>query len=255
MPQKLGETTIATITAFKQSIAPTLQSCLSLEEAVQTFTNLLGEAFGESIILVRCFVTLPFGTLPTRYQQAVVQLAAGEGITSLLGTQTPVLTLLGSLGGEEIRNVKQYFGLPLVSSGFIASIPMIAELLRELGFSLDGPKGSENPTQDTGDIETNSGKFFSGIFYVPDAQHAVNGKGESILSALDRIAIYHSDRLAEIQTIFGIGGGGYLSGPFMTILICTNEALAKNTVEQFVPIANYVKTATIKFLLNEHLFA
>jgi hypothetical protein len=254
MPQKLGETTLATITAFKQSIETTLPSCLSLEEAVQTFTNLLGEAFGESIILVRCFVTLPFGILPVRYQQAVVQLAGREGITPLLGAQTPVLTLLGSLGGEEIRNVKQYFGLPLVSSGFIESIPMISDLLRELDFSLNGAKESEETTQDTGDIETNSGKFFSGVFYVPDAQHAVNGKGKSILSALDRVAIYDSERLAEIQTIFGIGGV-YVSGSFMTSLICTKEALAKNTVEQFGPVANYVKTATIKFLLNEHLFA
>jgi hypothetical protein len=254
MSRKLRETTVETINALKQSIETTVKACVSLEEAAQTFTNLLWEEFEESIILVRCFVTLPFSTLPERYQRSVAQLAEGEGVTPLLGDKTPVLTLLGSRGGEEIRNVKQYFGLPLVSYGFIESIPMIADLLRELGFSLNGEKEPRDNFQDTGDIETNSMSFLSGVFYVPDAQHAINGKGERILSAFDRIAVYNSERFSEIQTIFGIGGA-YISGPFIAILICTKEALNKKTVEQFVPVTNYVKTSTTKLILDANIFA
>lgn len=254
MPQKLRDTTGETIKALKQSIETSVKACVSLEEAAQTFTNLLWEEFGESIILVRFFVTLPFSTLPDRYQRSVGQLAEGEGVTPLLGDHTPVLTLLGSRGGEEIRNVKQYFGLPLVSYGFIESIPMISDFLKELGFSLNGEKASRNNTQDTGDIETNSVSFLSGVFYVPEAQHAVNGKGERIFSAFDRIAAYNSENFSEIQTIFGIGGA-YISGPFIAILICTKEALEKKMVEQFIPVANYVKTSTTKLVLGDKIFS
>lgn len=254
MPQRLRDTTVETIRTLKQSIETSVKACVSLEEAAQTFTNLLWEEFGESIILVRFFVTLPFSTLPDRYQRSVAQLAEGEGITPLLGDHTPVLTLLGSFGGEEIRNVKQYFGLPLVSYGFIESIPMISDLLRELGFSLNGKKEPGDNTQDAGDVETKSVSLLSGVFYVPHTQHAVNGKDERMLLAFDRIAAYNSKSLSEIQTIFGIGGA-YISGPFIAILICTKEALERKMVEQFIPVANYVKTSTTKLVLENKIFS
>jgi hypothetical protein len=176
-----------------------------------------------------------------------------EGVNSLIHDDTPVLTLLGSRGGEEIRNSRQYFGIPLTSTNFIKSIPMISQLLKELGFDLNWDKKRTFVIQDK-DITTSSIGYLSGVFYVPDAQHALNTNGEKILSTVDWIATYNIEHLPEVETIFGIGGA-YVSGPFIAIIVFSKESLDKQVVEQFMPLASYFKTPTVKLALDEQFFS
>jgi hypothetical protein len=252
MSEKISATTVKTIADFKDTIKDLLTPCVSLEEAAQTFTNFLFEEFEESIILIRFFATIPFGKLRASTKTSVSNLADTEGITSLIDDDTPVLTLLGVRGGQEIRNSRQYFGIPLASTDFIASIPMISQLLKELGFDLNWDKKKKSVIQDK-DIETSSIGFLSGVFYVLDAQHAMNANGEKLLSAVDRIAAYNIENISDVETIFGIGGA-YVSGPFIAIIVFSKESLHKQTVEQFMPLANYFKTSTVKLALAEQFF-
>ncbi len=253
MSRKISDTNVETIKTLKEKIEKVLRACSSLEEAAQTFTNLLFEEFEEAIVLIRFFATIPFKKLPISLQFAVNKLADVEGMTTLINDDTPVLTLLGSRGGEEIRNFRQYFGIPLASTDFIDSIPMVSQLLKELGFDLNWEKDRGKTIQER-DIETNSTGFLSGVFYIPDAQHAVNTKGEKILSVLDRVATYNLETISEVETIFGVGGA-YISGPFIAIILFSQESLEKEVVERFMPLANYFKTSTLKLVLNGRIFA
>lgn len=253
MPEKISATTIKTIADFKDPIEALLQPCVSLEEAAQTFTNFLFEEFEASIILIRFFATIPFGKLRPTIKTSVSKLANAEGVAAMLDADTPVLTLLGIRGGQEIRNSRQCFGIPLASTNFMKSIPMIAQLLKELGFELNWDKEKRSVIQEK-DVETNSIGFLSGVFYVPDAQKAMTAKGEKLLSAMDHIAAYNIKNISDVETIFGIGGA-YVSGPFIAIIVFSNEALHKQTVEQFMPLANYFKTPTVKLALDEHFFS
>jgi hypothetical protein len=253
MPEKISATTAKTIVDLKDTIHDLLTPCVSLEEAAQTFTNFLFEEFEASIILIRFFTTIPFGKLRASTKTSVITLAKREGITSLIDDDTPVLTLLGTRGGQKIRNSRQDFGIPLASTDFVASIPMVSHLLKELDFDLnwDTKKGAVVQDQD---IETNSRGFLSGVFYIPDAQHAMNAKGEKLLSVVDCIAAYDTENISDVETIFGIGGA-YVSGPFIAIIVFSNETLDKQTVEQCMPLANYFKASTVKMVFDEHFFS
>jgi hypothetical protein len=253
MPEKISAITAKKITDLKETINTLLQPCESLEEAAQTFTNFLFEEFEASIILTRFFTTIPFGKLRAPTQTSVITLAKREGIASLIKDDTPVLTLLGTRGGREIQNSRQDFGIPLTSADFVASLPMISQLLKELGFGLNWDTKKE-PVVQGHNIDTSSSGFLSGMFYVPDAQHAMNARGEKLLSAVDHIAAYNTECLSDVETIFGIGGA-YVSGPFIAIMVFSKEALDKRTVELLTPLANYFKTPTVKMAFDEHFFS
>jgi hypothetical protein len=254
MSKNIGETTIKTIRDFGKQINSTLKTCTSLEEAAQKFVNFLFEEFEESIVLIRLFATIPFGMLPASNQNIVTKLADAEQMTPLIRDDTPVLTLLGSRGGEEIRNCKQYFGIPLTSLEFVQSMPFIANLLKELGYELEWNERQTSLIQER-DIETDSIGFLSGVFYVPDAQNAVNAKGEKILLTVDRIAVYNTNALSEVETIFGVGGAYIGDDSFIVIAIFSRETFGEIIVKRFMPIANYFKTATLKLIAEGKLFA
>jgi hypothetical protein len=252
MSQKLCETTVNSINALRRTIAQALQAPQSLEEASQTFVNILFEEFEESIAVIRLFVTIPFGKLPEAIQTSVLRTA--DVPRQPLANTTPTLMLLGLHEAEEFRNAKHYFGIPLISPATVEAIPMIAQLLQELGFPFKQPLRRAASKQESEEIETSSIGFLSGLFYVPDAQNAVNAKGQRILSVLDQGGIYNHTATDEVETIFGIGGA-YVSGPFIATVIFSREPLDRVLVERFMPLANFFKTSTTDLVLNEDFFA
>ena len=230
-----------------------MTDCRSLEEAAQTFVNLLFEQFEESIVLLRLFVTLPFGTLSEKLQGATRQFAKARQQDVTISSMTPVMTLMGIRGGVEIRNYRQCFGIPLFSVEMIESIPLLAELLKELELGFDWEQASPNMLSDE-QIEKNSVGSMTSVLFVPDAQNAVNVKGQKILSVIDYLTAHSPDQLAEIQTILGVGGR-YVNGSFMSFVIFSAETLDMNTAERCMPLANYFKTATFSLLVNGHMFS
>ena len=253
MSKTIHELTIQRVQELKKTIEPALRACHPLEEAAQTFTNLLFEEFEPSIVLLRFFATIPFGELPKVYQKHVNSLAKSENVETFLNDETPVLTLLGTRGGEEIRNIRQYFGIPLTSTDFVRTIPMVSQFLKDLGFDLDWDKTKRSTIRES-DIETYSPSFLSGVFYVSDAQHAVNANGEKILNVVDRFQTYNLESTRDIETIFGIGGA-YINGPFIAVILFSRETLEKSDVERLMPLASYFKTATLPLILKNAIFA
>jgi hypothetical protein len=246
----------ATPDTFKQlygQFGDKMTDCRSLEEAAQTFVNLLFEHFEESVVLLRLFITLPFGTLSEKLQRSARHFAEERDRNITLPSMAPVMTLMGIRGGVEIRNSRQCFGIPLLSPEMIESIPLLAELLKELEFTFDWENAGPNMIRDE-QVETSSVGPMTGVLYVPDAQKAVNVKGEKILSVIDYLTAHSMDQLAEIQTIFGVGGR-YINGSFMSLVMFSPEALEMHTVERCMPLANYFKTSTFSLLVNGHMFS
>jgi hypothetical protein len=246
-------TTIETIPALKTQIDQALAPCQSLEEAAQTCTNLLFETFEESLILIRFLATIPYQALPPAYQSVATMLTNAEQTNDLIHDDTPVLTLLGTRGGDEdLRNTRHAFGVPLVSRDFVASIPLVAQLLQEIGCDLHGRArpGSQLHNQH---VETESTGFLSGMLYVPDAQQVATGQGEPLLPAITRLPLYRLKSASAITTIFGIGGE-YIQGPYIAMMMFSREHLEKSEVERFMPVANYFKTATLKLAMEGRIF-
>jgi hypothetical protein len=179
--------------------------------------------------------------------------ANSENITDLVQDDTLVLTLMGTRGGEKnLRNTRYAFGIPLASSDFVDSIPIVSQLLKELGFELNWRTKQESLIQEQ-DVETASTGFLAGMLYVPDAQHAVNGKGKKLLNVVDRLSLYSLESVTDVQTIFGIGGV-YIQGPFIAVIFFSRETLDRIQVERFMPLANYFKTATLNLVMDKKLF-
>ena len=89
----------------------------------------------------------------------------------------------------------------------------------------------------------------------PDAQQAVDARGNKLLTATNHIARYNIRAISEVQTIFGIGCA-YIHGPFMAIIFFSNEQLERKQVEELMPLASYFKTATIKLAaIDNRIFA
>lgn len=249
----LSNITIKTVITLKTQIEQILEQCRSLEEAAQTFTNLLFEEFEESLVLMRFFATIPYNELPPAYQSVVNILVNPEQSAPVLRKDTPVLTLLGTRGGEEdLRNTRHAFGIPLASTDFVESIPIVSQLLQEIGFDLNWKKKQRNLIQEL-DVETDSTGFMAGMLYVPDAQHAVNGNGAKLLHMVDQLPLYSLESVSDVNTIFGIGGA-YIHGPFIAAIFFSREQLEKTQVELLMPLANYFKTSTLKLVIHNKLF-
>lgn len=257
MSKTFNESSIEAIEQLKQRIESSLRLCFSLEEAAQKFTNLLFEEFRDSLILVRLFATIPFGQLPESYQRVIVELAENEGIKTLLQEKSLVLTLLGTSGVAEAHHnrlhLKQHLGVPLVSSAFVDSVPMVAQLLKALGFQMGWGDKQAQTTQVNG-IATETIGFLAGVFYVPNAQQVVDARGNSLLTATNHAAAYNIRAISEVRTVFGIGGA-YIRGPFIAVIFFSKEELERKKVEELMSLANYFKTATIRLALENRIFA
>jgi hypothetical protein len=243
---KISAVTPDIVVALQKKIRENIQGRAAVEEAAQKFTEVMYEAFQDSIVLVRLFAALPFEKLPAPNQAFVTKLATSQGIAHLVNDQMLVLSLLGTYGEEgtwrDRHSSRGHVGVPLASVDFIDRIPMMARLLREMGLELNWID-----RQDTKIVAKTTGKM-AGVFYVPDARTAVDQQGRSIISAQDFVNAY------KVRTVFGLGGSYLTTGTFITIIIFTREALEKYRAEQFMFLVNEFKTATMHLLSSGKLF-
>ncbi|MCP4543836.1 MAG: hypothetical protein GY832_42525 [Chloroflexi bacterium] len=244
---KISSTTHITLGALRSKVANDVRGCATLEESAQKFTEIMYKEFEDSIVLVRLFATIPFGKLETLNQAFVTRLAASQGIKQLITDKMLVLSLLGTCGEEadwcDRRNSQGHVGIPLASEDFIERIPMMSRLLKELGLDLDWID-----EQDTNIVARILGKM-AGVFYVSDAKTAVDHKDRLIIAAQDFVDAYN------VVTVFGLGGGYLTNATFITSIVFTREALTKQQVEQFLPLVNEFKTATMPLISSGKVFA
>jgi hypothetical protein len=230
---------------FRERMQAALLDAENLQAAAQGCARLLYEEFDESIVLARLFVTLPFKDLPARDQAFVTALARAKEIRPLLNDKTPVLSLLGTFGVQAAWNDRYqsqtHLGIPLVTAGFIESIPMVARLMTDMGIGADWFDKLEPEI-----LVKNLGRA-AGVFYVRDAKTWLDGRNRKIVSAQDFVTAH------DIKTVFGLGGS-YLNGSFITMIMFTRETIEQSQAEAFMLLVNTFKTATLSLVMDGAIF-
>jgi hypothetical protein len=218
-------------------MAQELSGAETVEAAAQRFCDMLYATFEESVVLVRVFATVRFENLPLPLRGFVERLV-GARAQAVLGPRTPVLTLLGTRGGVPRWNSRHlsegHVAIPLASAEFVEAIPMIASLVKQLGIGIDDAQDIETA------IVTQSLGRVAGVFYVEDAEEAVDSKGRRIIAAREFV------REHGVRTVFGFGGAYALTGTFVVTVVFTRETVARGQAERFMRLANQFKTSTMR---------
>jgi len=243
---KISVSTSTALAPVLEQVREQTKNLRHLETAAQRLTDILYEAFSDSIVLVRMFATVPFGQLPEFNQVFVKKLATTNGISHLVNQDMLVLSLLGTRGSNPMWNDRRrsqgHVGIPLASATFIDKIPMMSRLLKDLGLNLDWIDSHDT------DIVMKTIGSMSGIFYVRDAKQAVDTQGRKIIAAQDFVAAQ------SIKTVFGLGGGYATSKTFLTVIVFCRETVDKTQAALFSPIVGLFKSNTIPIASSGAIF-
>lgn len=219
----------------------------SVEEVAQKSIDILYEHFREKVVLARLFATVPFGNLPERNKQIVRELAESADVGKLLYNSTLVLSLLGTRGIETKWNSRfdsqGHVGIPLVSSSFISSIPMVSRLLSQLGADIGWFEKA-----DCGMVSDQGLSRFGGLFYVRDAETETDRKGRKVIAAQDFVDAY------GIKTVFGFGGGMLVGCNFLVCICFCRSILERERVEPYLTVINAIKIAAMAGLISGDFF-
>jgi hypothetical protein len=242
--------TLATVTRseleeLESRIRASASKANSLDVAAQAFTREMFDSFPGSTALARVYATVPYGVLPTESRAFVEKLVAAKGDQGRLQAETPVLSLLGSYGllpeWRDRKLSQGHVGIPLIDSRFVASIPMVARLLQELGSPLDWL--DDTPAAYVRRLVGG----FNGVFYVPEAATAKDAHGRLIVPAQDFVAEHN------VKTVFGMGGH-YLDGTLVLAIVFARESLPRSQAETFASLISNFKTATSAIVRRRAIF-
>ncbi len=217
----------------------------NLEEAAHFFVHDLYTLFKDSIQLIRLFITLPMGEIPTDIQIFANNLAKGAGIPVPLERDAKILTLLGTAGvapeWNDRKQSKGHLGIPLISMAFVNAIPMMSALLEQLGFDLGWIRGEK-------EIVARSIGSLGGTFYVSDASTTKDSKERLIISSQDFVKKYN------IHSVFGFGGGYSQATKFMVTIIFCKEYINQSRATMFQGLTNIFKLKTNPMIKNKNLY-
>ena len=243
---KISTIDTTSLTLLLERVKEQTKGCETLEQAAQIVVDILSEELGDRLGLARVFATVPFGELPESNRTFVTNLATTNNIMPLIKNDTLILSLLGTRGAKPEWNDRHksqgHMGIPLASVSFVEKIPMISRLLKQVGLDLDWID-----SEDT-DIVTKSISGISGVFYVQDAEQAVDNQGRTIIPAQDFVSANN------IQTVFGLAVGYPKSKKFVTIIVFCREMLDKDEVELFTPLIDAFKANTASLVLSGSFF-
>jgi serine phosphatase RsbU (regulator of sigma subunit) len=207
----------------------------SMEEASNRIVRYLYENFctkstGEkSCALVRLLKTHP-------YEDLEVELA--EYARSMLDHYPPLpamkcMTLLATVGEQTEWNSRHrsvgHKAIPLASEFVVAQIPMISQLIKQLGLDI---KTVINPGTDLF-VEIEQRKY--NVFYVPEAI------GNPYIPAQDSFVIPFG-----IKSVLGFGGL-LPSGNLFAIIMFLKVQIPHSTAQMFSTLALNIKTALLPF--------
>ena len=231
---------------LQETIARRAGGCVALEEAAQNYVSVLYETLKESVVLARCFATVPFAGLPAQNREFVTGLARAGGVAGLLADDTLILSLLGTRGDKsewnDRKKSRDHVGIPLAASAFIERIPMVSRLLKQLGAGIDWI--DQNDTE----LVIKTFENLSGVFYVQSAQTETDSQGRKIIASQDFVA----DN--GIQTVFGVGGCFMGTSLFFTTILFLRETIEKKTAEHFMLQANKFKASTLDLVDEGKIF-
>ena len=206
----------------------------SMEEAAQSVVGCLHEGLRgpdgrRDCVLVRFYRTLPLELLDDDLRRFAAEAVGGHE----LKPATRCLTLLATAGDEPAWNDRRrsvgHRVMPLASEQIIATFPMVAQLIRQLGLETSVLLES-HPELDMALDE----KTFN-VFYVP------NALGSPHIPAQDDFVVAYG-----VESVLGFGGM-LPTGDLFAVMLFSRVPVPADTAELFASLALSVKVAVLPF--------
>jgi hypothetical protein len=231
--------------ALFNSIEATARNGATLQAVAQACAKEVYDLYRDSLVLLRIYATVTYSATPQRVQQFARGITDAQGVTAMLQPGSIVLSLLGTAGLEPDWNdrlrSRGHLGIPLVNSGFVENLPMVASLMKDMGFGLEWLD-----RQDSSIVVKEVGRL-ARVFFVPDARTTVDSQGRKVVPASDFVDAN------GVRTVFGLGGA-YLDGTFLAMIFFTRELFDKQQAEAFLPALNMLKLGTMNTVLAHKIF-
>ena len=207
----------------------------SMEECAEKIVQYLYDSLrhtdvdGPACALVRFFKTHDLGGLAPELQPVAESALGGVSVEP----QMKCFVLLGTAGEQEPWNRRESSAghqvIPLLSPRAVERMPMISQLVKELGFSVSEVVQS-NPELVI-DLEARK----SGVFFIPEALDS------PYIPAQDEFVKPHG-----IRSVLGFGGA-FPSGNLFATILFSKVPIPRRTAEMFGILAVSVKAALMRF--------
>jgi hypothetical protein len=210
------------------------QGANSMEEvasriARHLYARLVDDQGNPANALVRVYKSHRYGALPASLQDSV-RATLGEASVS---EEVRCLTLLGTAGSEAAWNHREqsagHRAIPLPSEGAVERLPMILQLVRQLGLEVSQVVRPQPALI----LELDQATF--NVFFVERA------RGSEHIPAQDNFVIPYA-----IQSVLGFGGM-LPSGDMFAVIAFSKVALSRATADLFKTMALNVKLALLPF--------
>lgn len=179
--------------------------------------------------LVRCYKTHPFGSLEPDLKQFAQKILGSEPPKSSMKCLT-LLATVGQSPGWNSRHLSQgHRAIPLPSPEIVEKAPMIAQLIRELGFDIS------TIIQPDSEIVREMGGKRQGVFHVESAL------GSPYIPAQDEFVARYN-----IKSVLGFGGM-LPSGDLSAVILFTTVTVPSTAAERFKTLAIDLRSVFSKF--------
>ncbi|MGI8685105.1 MAG: PP2C family protein-serine/threonine phosphatase [Acidimicrobiales bacterium] len=233
---ELAHFTLSDMVRCSNGVREVAAGASSMEAAAQSIVtffqqNLVDKELDErSCALARFYKTHPFDQLEPALQARARALAPDEPTWA----DVPCLTLLGTAGDEpewgDRRTSAAHAAIPLYSTEAVCRLPMIQQLVEQLGLDVDEIV-APHPELFV-DLDQRS----YNVFHVADAM------GSPYVPAQDEFVIRHG-----VRSVLGFGGV-LPSGSMFAVILFSRTPIDHGTAELFRSVALAVKLAVLPFV-------
>lgn len=212
----------------------------SMEESAGRIVSFLFDHFREEdgspqCVLIRLFKICRYGQMPPRLRE----LARGAGPEP--AADVACLTLMATRGIEDAWNDRQrsrgHQSIPLPNEQVVEKLPMIAQLIQQLGFA------RSDVLQPDRQIFLEDTRENYNVFHVDPAL------GSPHIPAQDDFVVPY-----QVRSVVGFGGVLPDNDLFAVILFC-RARVPRNTAELLAPLAMAVKMALLPFCDADRTFS
>ncbi|NUO09471.1 MAG: hypothetical protein HUU08_12470 [Candidatus Brocadia sp.] len=198
------------------------------------YDNLTEKQTGEkSCVLVRFFMTYPYPRLDPELHQLANEILDGQPVRQRM----KCLILLATVGirpeWNSIKLSKEHRVIPLVSKHVVEQIPMISQMIYQLGIDIS------NVLDPTPDFITGLGSKLFNVFYVP------NAPGSPYIPVQDKFVVPY-----EIKSVLGLGSI-LPTGNLLSLIIFSKTKIPRETANMFKNIALSVRMAVLPFVTEK----
>lgn len=209
------------------------KSAQTMEEAARGVVTYVRETFGDgaaghAFALARLYKTHAFGKLPPELQDFARNVFPEEA----LNPGTRCLTLLATHGEEppwcDRRQSRGHQAIPLPSKEIVEQLPMVAQLVRQLGLEIDALVSPK--------LVLDADETSFTVFHVPAAL------GSAFVPAQKEFVVPHS-----IGSVLGFGGA-LPDGDIFAVILFAKVSIPRETAELFRTASLSVKLSLLPFV-------